>query len=103
MHHYTDQEGYNSIRASVIWHFRASQPPGDHPLGAYFTSLAPGTPKLAKRLGIPKRKAEFFFSFEDAGDLKALEGDRGRWIFYSTEDYNVEADRQRACGKTEES
>jgi hypothetical protein len=103
MNHFTDQKGYNGIRASVTWHFKASQPPGDHPFGAYFTTLPPTTPKLAKRLGIPRAKLEYLFSFEDVGDLHPIEGDRGRWIFYSAQDYDVEKARQHYCGRSDES
>ena len=102
MHHFTDARGYNAIRASSPWHFRASQPPGDHPFGAYFTTLPPGTPNLAKRLRIPKSKLEYVFIFADAGDLKPLEGGRGAFIFYSEEDYFVEEDRQVYHGKSED-
>src|SRR5437660_1245920 len=101
MNHYTDQDGYNAIRASSPWRFRASQPPDpkSHPFGAYFTTLPPDTPNLAIRLRIPKRKLEYLFSFVDGGDLIPLDGDRGEWIFYSREDYYVEKDRQLYHGK----
>src|SRR5262249_47746018 len=102
MNHFTNRDGYNGIRASSPWRFRANQPPGDHPFGAFFTTLPAGTPNLAKRLGIPKRKLEYLFSFDDQGDLKQLPGDRGEWIYYSSQDYFVEQDRQRFCGKVDE-
>lgn len=104
MHHYTDKDGYNAIRATSPWHFRASPPPGDHPVGAYFTTLPPGTPKLANRLRIPKSKLEYMFTFTDVGDLTALRGDRGEWIFYSPTDYFVDERRQRRdqTGKVDE-
>jgi len=104
MHHYTNQTGYNAIRASSPWHFRASQPPGGRPFGAYFTPLPPGTPKLAKRLGIPKSKLEYVFTFKDVGDLTPLRGHRGKWIFYSPTDYDVEQARQHPdqTGKVDE-
>jgi hypothetical protein len=104
MHHYTDRDGYNAIRATSPWHFRASQPPGDHPFGAYFTTLPPGTPKLANRLRIPKSKLEYVFTFTDVGDPTPLRGDRGEWIFYSTADYFVDEQRQRQgqTGKVDE-
>lgn len=102
MNHFTDRDGYNAIRAVSPWHFRASQPPGDHPFGAYFTTLEPGTPNLAKRLLIPKRKIEYLFSFDDLGDLKPLRGGRGEFIFYSPQDYDVDEGRQRYCGTADE-
>jgi hypothetical protein len=102
MNHFTDQDGYNGIRAGSPWCFRAGQPPGNHPFGAYFTTLPPGTPNLAKRLGIPKSKLEYVFMFSDRGDLQPLPGGRGEWIFYSPEDYFVAADRQTYSGKADE-
>jgi hypothetical protein len=102
LYHYTDKDGYNAIRASSPWHFRAERPPGDHPLGAYFTCQQPSTPKLAKRLQIPVRKLEYVFAFEDKGDLKQLRGDRGKQILYSPEDYYVESERQLYCGKVDD-
>jgi len=106
MNHFTDKDGYNGIRASSPWHFRASQPPVrlHHPFGAYFTTLPPHTKNLAKRLGIPKRKTEYIFSFDDIGDLTPLDNDRGEWIFYSPVDYDVDRKRQRLAetGKVDE-
>lgn len=99
MNHFTDQDGYNGIRARSPWLFKASQPPGNHPFGAYFTTLAPGTPHLAQRPRIPRRKTEYVFSFVDANDLKPLRGGRGEYIFYSPHDYEVEDDRQVYCGR----
>lgn len=86
------------------WRFQASHPPGDHPFGAYFTTLPPGTPKLAQRLRIPTSKLEFVFTFTDADDLTPLRGDRGKWIFFSPTDYFVDRDRQRPdqTGKVDE-
>ena len=73
MFHYTDQAGYNAIKATVDWCFHARQPPPrDHPVGAYFTILPPTTGKLAKRLRIPARKVEYFFSFTAGNELKPL-------------------------------
>ena len=101
MNHYTNKTGYNSIRAASPWHFRASQPPGDHPFGAYFTTLPPDHPKLARKLRIPKAKCEYLFSFVDLGDLLRLDGDRGDWIFYAPQDYDVEKVRQTYSGERE--
>jgi hypothetical protein len=89
-------------RASSIWRFVASQPPGDHPRGAYLTTLGRDTPNLAARLRIPKAKVEYFFEFTNVGDLKPLRGGRGSYIFYSPEDYEVGPSRQLNRGKTEE-
>lgn len=101
MNHYTDRQGYNSIRAQPIWLFFALQPPPeDHPVGAYFTSLPRDTPKLAKKLLISRDKVKYVFTFVDVGDLKPLRGGRGNFIFYSPEDYPVAEDRQQFHGET---
>ncbi len=94
MNHFTDLAGYNAIRASVVWRFLALQPRGNHPFGAYFTTLAPGRRHLAQRLRAPKSKVEYVFEFVDAGDLTPLPGGRGRYIFYSPRDYDVAQPRQ---------
>lgn len=94
MNHFTDLSGYNGIRAQPIWLFWAAQPPGDHPFGAYFTTLPPGTSNLALRLRIPKSKLQYVFTFADVGDLFPLPGGRGQFIYYSPADYPVEPARQ---------
>jgi hypothetical protein len=98
--HYTDQEGFNGIRATNPWRFRSSTPPGDHPTGAYFTDYVETTPLLAQKLRIPRSKIRFFFEFEDVGDLERLPGGRGKHIFFSRIDYNVAERRQERCGAT---
>lgn len=98
MSHYTDTSGYNAIRASPVWHFQARQPPGNHPVGAYFTNLPRGTPNLAQRLRIPKAKLAYVFELEDAGDLLPLRGGRGQFVFYSPTDYDVDQPRQIYSG-----
>ena len=100
LYHYTNTAGYNGIRAQPIWRFLARKPPGKRPVGAYFTYLSPDTPKLAKRLGIPRSKLAYMFVFADAGDLQSLDGGRGDWILYSPVDYEVTEDRQILCGPT---
>ena len=92
-HHYTDQAGYNGIRALIPWHFVASQPPGNHPFGAYFTTLPRGTKNLAQKLRIPKSKTQYVFEFTDLKDLIPLPGGRGHYIFFSPSDYDVEKPR----------
>jgi hypothetical protein len=99
MNHFTNKKGYNGVRATPIWRFKAHQPPGNHPYGAYFTTLPPGTPRLATRLGIPKEKLEYVFTFDDVGDLRPLEGDRGEWIMWSPRDYDVVRERQVYSGE----
>lgn len=98
MFHYTDKAGYNAIKSQVDWKFLASQPPGEHPRGAYFTTLTPEKKKLAERLRIPKEKCLWFLSFDGDAGLKALEGGRGDYILYSPTDYVVPQGRQREHG-----
>ena len=98
--HYTDQPAYNAIRSQVVWHFVAAQPPGQHPCGAYFTTLGRNTKNLAQRLRIPKSKTAFFFEVADLGDLMPLPGGRGQFIFYSPTDYDVDPPRQIDHGVT---
>jgi hypothetical protein len=98
MYHYTDEDGYKAIKSQVVWRFVASQPPGNHPFGAYFTTLGRNTPNLAQRLRIPRSKVEYVFEFVDVGDLKPLPGGRGQYIFYSPTDYLVDQPRQLYSG-----
>jgi hypothetical protein len=99
MHHYTNKAGWNAIRSAPVWLFRAADPPPEEqPSGAYFTTLPPSTPKLARRLGIPAAKVAWVFEFEDAGDLLPLRGPRGRFILYSPIDHPVAPERQRYDG-----
>lgn len=103
MFHYTNEKAYKPISSQTTWLFKAFKPPDEHPKGAYFTTLAPGTSCLAKRLFIrgSTEKVAFVFCFED-GDLKQLDGGRGAFIFYSPHDYSVEKPRQRLHGPTPE-
>jgi len=102
MNHFTDLPGWNAIRSQREWFFKAKQPPGDHPFGAYFTSLESGEPNLATKLRIPREKLAYLFTFRDREprDLLRLPGGRGRFIFYSLDDYAVEEPRQLANGET---
>ena len=101
-YHYTDLDGYNAARSQPVWRFKVATPPGGHPRGAYFTSLGPETKGLANRLGIPKAKTKYVFSFLETSGLRRLHGHRGRFIYYSASDYEVKEERQVFCGKTEE-
>jgi hypothetical protein len=100
MYHYTNAAGYNAIRATIDWCFKAHQPPGNHPFGAYFTTLPRGTPNLAVRIRIPKSKLQYVFEFTDAGDLTPLPGGRGQFIVYSPVDCTVVKSRQVYAGAT---
>ena len=96
--HYTDLAGHNAIGSQPIWRFVAAQPPGDRPVGAYFTNLGPDTPNLAQRLRIPRTKLEFQFCFASSDDFEPLRGGRGAYIFYSPTDYLVDPPRQQYRG-----
>ena len=98
---YTDGDGYKAIGSQADWVFKVEQPPGDHPPGAYFTSLGPEVKDLARRLRIPRGKLEFVFGFVAAGDVKPLRGRRGEVIFYSPVDYVVPCARQLFMGPRE--
>ena len=99
MNHFTDRDGYNAISSQQVWLFVASQPPGRHPFGAFFTTLPPDSPNLAQRLRIPRLKLGFAFVFSGEEGLTPLPGGRGEYIFYSPISYPVEKDRQVACGE----
>lgn len=99
---FSDQESWNAIRSQVNWLFRAHQPPGDHPFGAYFTTLPPNTTNLAKKLRIPRRKIEFVFCFQGADGLLQIPGGRGDYVWYSPSDYRVKYDKQHEHGRADE-
>lgn len=104
MAHYTDRDGFNGIKSAPVWRFLAAQPPAaQHPPGAYFTTLGRSTPLLAQRLRIPRSKIEYVFEFDDAGDLEAIDGGRGAFIFFSRTDYLVPEPRQTYAGPRDSS
>lgn len=100
--HYTDEAGYKAIVSQIEWAFQASQPPGEHLFGAYFTTLPPTAPRLASRLGLPREKTEFVFCFREIGDLKRVRGGRGEFILFSPSDYVVDASRKVLSGPSAE-
>ncbi|HRX87124.1 MAG TPA: hypothetical protein P5572_19025 [Phycisphaerae bacterium] len=102
MLHYTDTGGYKAISSQVTWLFRASTPPGGRRRGAYFTTLKPTTRNLAARLRIPREKTTHVFAFCGNEGLRPIEGGRGQYIFWSSNDYAVEAHRQEFHGLSEE-
>ena len=102
-YHYTDKTGYNAVRATPTWVFRVHQPPKrENPVAAYFTSLNPKTPLLAAKLRVGKKKIEYAFEFDDAGDLRRLDPDRELLVYISLRDYWVPNERQRFCGLASE-
>jgi hypothetical protein len=102
MNHFTSRTGYDGIRSQIVWKFLASQPPGRHPRGAYFTTLGPEEKKLAQRLRIPREKVAYYFSFAGDDGLLPIEGGRGKYVFYSPDDYSVPPVRQTGHGPREE-
>jgi hypothetical protein len=101
--HYTDDKGFKAISSQIVWLFKASKPPCDHPKAAYFSILSPGTKNLNKRLYVRgcSEKTRFVFSFSGGEDLRRLRGGRGDHIYFSEEDYSVVQDRQGPFGVTE--
>lgn len=100
MLHYTNSEGHKAIASQTTWRFKAAQPPGDRPFGAYFTSLRPCR-NLCARLRIPKEKTQYVFCFSREDGLCRLEGGRGDYVWYSPEDYYVLQPDQEYNGLTE--
>ncbi len=100
MQHYTNKSGYEGIGSQSDWRFLAGRPPGDHPIGAYFTSLGPDTRDLAQKLMIPRSKLMYRFEFSGDGGLQPLRGGRGAFVFYSSTDYVVTPLRQVYKGET---
>jgi len=100
--HYTNEKGYKAISSQQTWLFKASKPPSNHPEGAYFTILPPGTRNLGKRLFVRRcaDKIGFVFCFSGDEGLKPISGGRGVHVFYSKEDYAVEKKRQGPHGTT---
>ncbi len=41
MFHYTNEKGYKAISSQVVWLFKASKPPCDHPKGGLLHDSAP--------------------------------------------------------------
>jgi hypothetical protein len=101
MNHYTNRRGYNGIRATSPWCFKARrQRTRSKPFGAYFTTLVPTDPNFVRRVRLPKVKREYRFSFTDIGDLLPIPGPGGKEVFYSPQDYSVDEPRQLYCGLT---
>src|SRR5947207_1802683 len=103
MFHYTDDHGFKAISSQQSWTFKAFEPQGPHADGAYFSILPPWTPKLARKLRLPKGKLQWLFKFDGQEGLIPLDEGKGRgeYIFYCPEDYTVEPHRQRFKDKVE--
>jgi hypothetical protein len=101
MFHYTDDVGFKAITSQVTWTFKAFDPLGPHPAGAYFTTLPPRANRLAARLRVPKHKREWLLAFSGTAGLLPIDEGRGRgeYIFYSPVDYGVGRDRQLYDGR----
>jgi hypothetical protein len=94
MNHFTDRNGWNAIRASSPWCFRARKPRGGRPVGAYFTTIHPTAVNFFKITRVPVHKQRYMFSFVDVGDLTPRRGPLGRYVFFSPRDYLVAGYRQ---------
>lgn len=98
MNHFTNQKGWNAIRATTIWVFKAKKQRGGRPRVAYFTTLDLGDPRFFRITRLPVAKRTFVFRFIDADDLIPRAGPLGQFVFYSPKDYPVTTDRQRFEG-----
>ena len=101
MLHYTDDVGQKAIASQVDWTFKAAQPPGGRPFGAYFTTLLPDAHRFSARTRIPKAKQAFVFGFDGDDGLEPVDGGKGAYIFRSPIDYVVAKARQKYQGPTE--
>ncbi|HEX4792853.1 MAG TPA: hypothetical protein VH370_03620 [Humisphaera sp.] len=101
VYHYTDQPGWNAIRAQVDWLFKASQPPGNRPFGVYFTTLRVDAPKFHKKTRIPVDKQEYVFAFTGTEGLEQRDEGRRPFVLLSPTDYLVAKHRQTYNGKSE--
>ncbi len=103
LYHYTNDKGYKAISSQVVWLFKASKPPCDHPKAVYFSTLPPGTKNLSKRLFVRgcAEKTKFTFCFSGGEDLPRLRGGRGEHVHYSEDDYPVEKPKQGFHGETD--
>ncbi|WP_272426572.1 RHS repeat-associated core domain-containing protein [Polyangium jinanense] len=103
VYHYTSAKGFKAITAQRDWLFKASKPPGDHPYGAYFTTLPPTHKNLAAKLGgLPREKVEYYFQMDIPDSLlKPLRGGRGEAgvSVYHPADLTVRREQQIAHGK----
>jgi hypothetical protein len=102
MFHYTDAAGYKAISSQADWIFKASQPPGNHRAGAYFTTLRPYSNRFSARTRMPRSKQQFVFAFRGDEGLGPVEGRRGAYIFWSPADYVVVESRQAYHGASED-
>ena len=104
--HYTDRDGWNSIRSQPDWKFQTAQPQDQNrPPGAYFTDIEPSAMNLRtlhKKIRIPKAKQQYLFWFTGSEGLSQLNSGRGRdkRIFFSATDYDVISGRQKYEGDT---
>jgi hypothetical protein len=102
MLHYTDDAGHKAISSQVDWTFKAAQPPGGRPFGAYFTTLRPDAHRFSARTRIPKAKQAFVFGFDGQDGLEPVEGGKGAYIFWCDADYLIVKARQQYQGSTEQ-
>jgi hypothetical protein len=63
VNHFTDRKGWNGIRATPTWRFRAKLQRGGRTKGAYFTNLHPSAPNFfaVTRVPVTKRALSVLF------------------------------------------
>jgi hypothetical protein len=101
VYHYTDQSGWNAIRSQKDWTFKAFQPPGNRPFGAYFTTLRIDSPKFSKKTRIPVEKQQYVFAFVGTDGLEERDDGKRPYILVSPTDYLVVESRQRYADRSE--
>ena len=95
-------------RGRVAWRFRAASPPVTVRSGLTFTVCHQALPGWQEIWVYREARQSTCFPFEDRGDLRPLQNKRGRlnkrgrWIFYSPQDYYVEEERQVYSGRTDQ-
>lgn len=105
VYHYTDKKGYNGISSQKPFLFKASSPIKGHPNGVYVTTKSPEElakiPNGYKKLGLTNEKSSYYFEFEiDASELKPIKGDRGEFIKYIEDDFEISRDSVTSYGET---
>ena len=101
---YTNQLGWNAIRAQSYWRFLASRPNDpDRPRGAYFTDIEPSAVNLRllhKKIRVPREKREYVFWFTGRESLIQLFGGTGRdrYIYFSPIDYVIRDEARKKHG-----
>lgn len=75
--HYTDADGFKAIGSQLTWVFKAHQPRGERPFGAYFTRLLPSDNKISAGTMLPTIKRGYVFAFAGEDGLRPVQGGKG--------------------------